>query len=79
MIEKKLFKDVFKTTRKIVGDSIQVGDRIFTPTLEVIFYGKQISLDNKDSDPVFIGFIVKPISIQIAEGKKEWTILIQNN
>ena len=77
MIE-KLVEGLVKTTRRIVGDPIHVGNRTLTPTIEIIMYCKQFNLGN-DSGPILAGFIVKPVSIHVSEGKQEWTIEIQNN
>ena len=76
MIE-KLVEGLVKTTRRIVGDPIHVGTRILTPTIEIIMYCKQFKLV-KNNGPILAGFIVKPVSIHVSEGKQEWTIEIQN-
>jgi hypothetical protein len=75
MIE-ELVEGLVKTTRRIVGDPIQVGNRTLTPTIEVTVYCKQFNFVN-NSGPVLAGFIVKPVSIHVTEGKQEWTIEIQ--
>jgi len=66
MIE-KLVEGLVKTTRRIVGDPIHVGNRTLTPTIEIIMYCKQFKLVNNN---------VKPVSIHVSEGKKEWTMEI---
>ena len=77
MIE-KLVEGLVKTTSRIVGDPIYVGNRTLTPTIEIIIYCKQFNLVN-NSGSILAGFIVKPVSIHVTEGKQEWTIEIQNN
>ena len=74
MIE-RVVEGLVKTRRRIVGAPILVGNRTLTPTIEIITYCKKFSLAN-NSGPVLAGFIVKPISIHITEGVKEWTIEI---
>lgn len=76
MIE-KLVEGLVKTTRRIVGDPIHVGNRTLTPTIEIIMYCKQFEVVNNNG-PILVGFIVKPVSIHVSEGKQEWTIEIQN-
>lgn len=78
MIEKKLIDGMVKTSREVIGESIQVGERILTPTLEFKTYSKQLTIKNNSEDPILIGFIVTPISFKITEGKQEWTLQIQD-
>jgi hypothetical protein len=77
MIEKNLIDGMVMTSREVIGESIQVGERILTPTLEIKTYSKQFTINNHSEDPIFIGLMVSPTSLKITEGKQEWTIQIQ--
>ncbi len=66
-----------KTIKRIIGDPIHVGNRKLTPTFEITTFCMQNS-KNSDSAPLFVGFIIKPVSINIIEGTQEWTINIAN-
>jgi hypothetical protein len=77
-IIEKLIDGVILTSREVIGESIQVGERVLTPIIEIKTYCKQLTIKNNSEDPILIGFIVTPTSLKITEGKQKWTLQIQD-